>query len=145
MCSSDLLPPEQRCRLQPPAAQAKLARLAIALRRRGALRPRTRRARSRPAAPPPRRLQPQENGRGRLSPLPCRSVRESNIVAAKSVADAVRTSLGPRGMDKMAPNPAARLAATHRRLDAPLALPADLVGGPSAARDRKSTRLNSSH
>lgn len=29
------------------------------------------------------------------------SVRESNIVAAKSVADAVRTSLGPRGMDKM--------------------------------------------
>ena len=29
------------------------------------------------------------------------SVRASNIVAAKSVADAVRTSLGPRGMDKM--------------------------------------------
>ena len=29
------------------------------------------------------------------------SVRESNIVAAKAVADAVRTSLGPRGMDKM--------------------------------------------
>lgn len=28
-------------------------------------------------------------------------VRLSNIVAAKSVADAVRTSLGPRGMDKM--------------------------------------------
>jgi T-complex protein 1 subunit delta len=28
-------------------------------------------------------------------------VRESNIVAAKAVADAVRTSLGPRGMDKM--------------------------------------------
>lgn len=25
----------------------------------------------------------------------------SNIVAAKAVADAVRTSLGPRGMDKM--------------------------------------------
>ena len=31
------------------------------------------------------------------------SVRESNIVAAKAVADAVRTSLGPRGMDKMVP------------------------------------------
>ena len=30
-----------------------------------------------------------------------KSVRESNIVAAKAVADAVRTSLGPRGMDKM--------------------------------------------
>lgn len=28
-------------------------------------------------------------------------VRNSNIVAAKAVADAVRTSLGPRGMDKM--------------------------------------------
>lgn len=30
-----------------------------------------------------------------------RDVRMSNIVAAKAVADAVRTSLGPRGMDKM--------------------------------------------
>ena len=29
------------------------------------------------------------------------SVRSSNILAAKAVADAVRTSLGPRGMDKM--------------------------------------------
>ncbi|CAJ0960091.1 unnamed protein product, partial [Mesorhabditis belari] len=28
-------------------------------------------------------------------------VRNSNIIAAKAVADAVRTSLGPRGMDKM--------------------------------------------
>ena len=28
-------------------------------------------------------------------------VRKSNLIAAKSVADAVRTSLGPRGMDKM--------------------------------------------
>ena len=28
-------------------------------------------------------------------------VRLSNIIAAKSLADAVRTSLGPRGMDKM--------------------------------------------
>jgi len=30
-----------------------------------------------------------------------KSVREYNITAAKAVADAVRTSLGPRGMDKM--------------------------------------------
>lgn len=30
-----------------------------------------------------------------------KSVRDSNIVAARAVADAVRTSLGPRGMDKM--------------------------------------------
>ena len=30
-----------------------------------------------------------------------RDVRTSNIEAAKAVADSVRTSLGPRGMDKM--------------------------------------------
>ena len=28
-------------------------------------------------------------------------VRQSNMTAAKSVADAIRTSLGPKGMDKM--------------------------------------------
>ncbi|CAO3692532.1 unnamed protein product [Rhizopus microsporus] len=28
-------------------------------------------------------------------------VRMSNIIAAKAVGDAIRTSLGPRGMDKM--------------------------------------------
>ncbi|XP_023223981.1 T-complex protein 1 subunit delta-like [Centruroides sculpturatus] len=28
-------------------------------------------------------------------------IRSSNITAAKAVADAIRTSLGPRGMDKM--------------------------------------------
>ncbi|KAH3746001.1 T-complex protein 1 subunit delta [Pelomyxa schiedti] len=35
-----------------------------------------------------------------------RNVREANIVAAKGVADTIRTSLGPKGMDKMisAPN-----------------------------------------
>ena len=30
-----------------------------------------------------------------------KDVRISNIMAAKAVADAIRTSLGPRGMDKM--------------------------------------------
>ena len=30
-----------------------------------------------------------------------KDIRTSNIIAAKAVADAVRTSLGPRGMDKM--------------------------------------------
>lgn len=30
-----------------------------------------------------------------------KDVRSSNIIAAKAIADAVRTSLGPRGMDKM--------------------------------------------
>jgi T-complex protein 1 subunit delta len=29
------------------------------------------------------------------------TIRSSNILAAKAVADAVRTSLGPKGMDKM--------------------------------------------
>ena len=30
-----------------------------------------------------------------------KDVRSTNISAAKAVADVVRTSLGPRGMDKM--------------------------------------------
>ena len=30
-----------------------------------------------------------------------KDVRTTNIEAAKAVADAIRTSLGPRGMDKM--------------------------------------------
>jgi T-complex protein 1 subunit delta len=30
-----------------------------------------------------------------------KDVRTSNIIAAKAVANAVRTSLGPRGMDKL--------------------------------------------
>jgi len=34
-----------------------------------------------------------------------KDVRTSNILAAKGVADAVRTSLGPRGMDKMICSP----------------------------------------
>ena len=42
-----------------------------------------------------------------------RSVRESNIVAAKAVADAVRTSLGPRGMDKMISSPQGEVVITN--------------------------------
>lgn len=34
-----------------------------------------------------------------------KSVRQSNITAARAVADAVRTSLGPKGMDKMIISP----------------------------------------
>lgn len=41
------------------------------------------------------------------------SVRESNIVAAKAVADAVRTSLGPRGMDKMISSPTGDVVITN--------------------------------
>jgi len=40
-----------------------------------------------------------------------KDVRTSNIEAAKAVADAVRTSLGPRGMDKMVGAVAAAAAA----------------------------------
>jgi T-complex protein 1 subunit delta len=42
-----------------------------------------------------------------------RSVRESNIIAAKAVADAVRTSLGPRGMDKMIQSPSGEVVITN--------------------------------
>jgi len=42
-----------------------------------------------------------------------KSVRESNIVAAKAVADAVRTSLGPRGMDKMISSPGGDVVITN--------------------------------
>jgi T-complex protein 1 subunit delta len=38
---------------------------------------------------------------GRLDSEKSKDIRQSNIVAAKAVADVVRTSLGPRGMDKM--------------------------------------------
>jgi T-complex protein 1 subunit delta len=31
----------------------------------------------------------------------CKDVRQTNITAARAVADVVRTSLGPKGMDKM--------------------------------------------
>jgi T-complex protein 1 subunit delta len=36
-----------------------------------------------------------------------KDVRTSNIEAAKAVADSIRTSLGPRGMDKMVRSTAA--------------------------------------
>ena len=49
-----------------------------------------------PITPPTLPL-PRENARKK-------DVRINNIQAAKAVADAVRTSLGPRGMDKMVPS-----------------------------------------
>lgn len=38
---------------------------------------------------------------GRMDSEKSKDIRTSNIIAAKAVADVVRTSLGPRGMDKM--------------------------------------------
>jgi T-complex protein 1 subunit delta len=42
-----------------------------------------------------------DGGGSRMREDKGRSVRDQNITAARAVADAVRTSLGPRGMDKM--------------------------------------------
>ncbi|GLC38567.1 T-complex protein 1 subunit delta [Pleodorina starrii] len=42
-----------------------------------------------------------------------KDVRTSNIEAAKAVADAVRTSLGPRGMDKMVASPNGEVIITN--------------------------------
>jgi len=40
-------------------------------------------------------------------------IRSSNIIAAKGVADAIRTSLGPRGMDKMIQDPKGEVTITN--------------------------------
>eukprot|EP01006_Ploeotia_vitrea_P055975 TRINITY_DN68053_c13_g4_i1.p1 TRINITY_DN68053_c13_g4~~TRINITY_DN68053_c13_g4_i1.p1 ORF type:complete len:537 (+),score=333.46 TRINITY_DN68053_c13_g4_i1:150-1760(+) len=42
-----------------------------------------------------------------------RDVRTANIVAARAVADAVRTSLGPKGMDKMITSPSGDVLITN--------------------------------
>lgn len=38
---------------------------------------------------------------GKMDSEKSKDIRHTNIMAAKAVADVVRTSLGPRGMDKM--------------------------------------------
>jgi T-complex protein 1 subunit delta len=43
----------------------------------------------------------KQNGEMKSQNEKGRDVRCTNISAAKAVADVVRTSLGPRGMDKM--------------------------------------------
>lgn len=42
-----------------------------------------------------------QNKGGNMDSDKTRDIRSNNIIAAKAVADVVRTSLGPRGMDKM--------------------------------------------
>lgn len=42
-----------------------------------------------------------------------RDVRATNILAAKAVSDAIRTSLGPRGMDKMIKNSSGEVTITN--------------------------------
>jgi len=38
---------------------------------------------------------------GKMDSEKAKDIRSTNITAARAVADVVRTSLGPRGMDKM--------------------------------------------
>jgi T-complex protein 1 subunit delta len=38
---------------------------------------------------------------GKLDSEKTKDIRMTNIIAAKAISDVVRTSLGPRGMDKM--------------------------------------------
>lgn len=42
-----------------------------------------------------------------------KDIRSTNIIAAKAVADVVRTSLGPRGMDKMIQTPKGKVLITN--------------------------------
>lgn len=42
-----------------------------------------------------------------------RDIRSTNIIAARAVADVVRTSLGPRGMDKMIQTPKGKVLITN--------------------------------
>ena len=67
-----------------------------------------------------------------------RDAQKNNIAAAKLVAELVRTSLGPRGMDKMLVDSLGDVTITN---DGATILKEIDVQHP----DRKSTRLNSSH
>lgn len=51
--------------------------------------------------PPASSVGDSNSGSGANASQKAKDVRRSNITAAKAVADAIRTSLGPRGMDKM--------------------------------------------
>merc|ERR1719327_849970 len=42
-----------------------------------------------------------------------KDIRSTNIIAAKAIADVVRTSLGPRGMDKMIQDPKGKVLITN--------------------------------
>jgi T-complex protein 1 subunit delta len=49
----------------------------------------------------PMQMQKSKNGTLMDAREKEKDIRMTNIMAAKAVADVVRTSLGPRGMDKM--------------------------------------------
>merc|ERR1712166_1388209 len=50
---------------------------------------------------------------GKLESEKSKDIRSTNIIAAKAIADVVRTSLGPRGMDKMIQDPKGRVLITN--------------------------------
>ena len=56
-------------------------------------------------------------------------IRTSNIQAAKALADAVRTSLGPKGMDKMIQDPKGEVTITN---DGATILQSIFVDNPAA-------------
>lgn len=53
-----------------------------------------------------------ENSKG-LDSEKSKDVRSTNITAARAVADVVRTSLGPRGMDKMIQDQKGKVSITN--------------------------------
>lgn len=56
--------------------------------------------------------QPRQQGNFKSQDKPD-EVRRSNLSAARAVADAVRTSLGPKGMDKMIQTPSGEVVITN--------------------------------
>ena len=46
-------------------------------------------------------ISPGKDIGGNLDSQKTKDIRMTNIIAAKAISDVVRTSLGPRGMDKM--------------------------------------------
>merc|ERR1719188_1653662 len=50
---------------------------------------------------------------GNLDSEKSKDIRSTNIIAARAVADVVRTSLGPRGMDKMIQDPKGDVTITN--------------------------------
>src|SRR5437016_2272539 len=73
-----------------------------------------------------------------------KKAQNNNIDAAKLIAELVKTSLGPRGMDKMLVDSMGDVTITN---DGATMLKEIDVQHPAAKMmvDRKSTRLNSSH
>ena len=57
--------------------------------------------------------QGQQIGGKQLESEKSKDVRQTNIIAARAVADVVRTSLGPRGMDKMIQDQRGRVLITN--------------------------------